>query len=245
MKTEKILGFKVCTEKEDIIIKNIWQDFENNIQNSIVNVNPEIIINNYKNSSFVEKMNMAKFQIPDGVGVIWALKKMGYNVEKRITGIDLMAKICEDSVKYKAQIFLYGSKEDTVKKAQIELENKYKGINIVGVCDGYQDEEIVLEKIKKSDANILFIGTGSPKQENFIFKYKEKLKNIKIFMPIGGSLDVISNNIKRAPNWIKKCNLEWLYRLIKEPKRFFRQLKLITFVRVVKKEAKKERKKIK
>lgn len=74
------------------------------------------------------------------------------------------------------------------------------------------------------------MGLGSPKQEEFILNYKDELKNIKIFMPVGGSFDVISKTLKRAPNWIIKLNLEWLYRAIKQPKRIFRQLKLIKFV---------------
>lgn len=76
----------------------------------------------------------------------------------------------------------------------------------------------------------MFVGLGSPRQEEFILKYKEKLENIKIFMPVGGSFDIISKTLKRAPNWMIKLNLEWLYRLIKQPRRIFRQLKLIRFI---------------
>ena len=144
-----------------------------------------------------------------------------------------MILICEESVKYNSKIFLYGSKAGVTEKAKQELEKLYPNISIVGTCSGYEEEKNAIEKINNSDANILFVGLGTPKQEDFIIKNKSKLKNIKIFMPIGGSFDVVSKNLKRAPNWMIKTNIEWLYRLFQEPKRFFRQLSLIKFIFLV------------
>ena len=115
-------------------------------------------------------------------------------------------------------------------------QNQKKSFQILkqcGTCNGFVEEDIAFNAIKNSGANILFVGLGSPKQEEFILNYKDKLKNVKIFMPVGGSFDVISKTLKRAPNWIIKLNLEWLYRVIKQPKRIFRQLKLIKFVFLV------------
>lgn len=141
-----------------------------------------------------------------------------------------MNEICMTSVNYNSKIFLYGAKPEVAEDTKKQLEKKYIGINIVGVCDGYISEEEAIENIKKVNPDILFIGLGSPKQEEFIVNNKSKLKSVKILMPVGGSFDVISNNLKRAPKWIIKINLEWLYRLIKQPKRIFRQVKLLKFI---------------
>lgn len=230
MEKEKILGFDVCITNQENLINNIFNDFNNNIRNFIVNINPEIVTKNYKHKELKNIFNSQKYQIPDGIGIIFASKLQKGNIKTRITGIDLMNAICKNSCKFNAPIFLYGSKEGISEKAKIELENLYSKINIVGTCSGYEDENIAIEKINKSNANILFVGLGSPKQEQFIIDNMEKLKNIKIFMPVGGSFDVISKSLKRAPNWVIKCNLEWLYRLFQEPKRFFRQLILIKFI---------------
>lgn len=230
MKKEKILGFDVCITDQNNLIKNIFDDFSNNIRNFIVNINPEIITKNYKNKKLKNIFNSQKYQIADGIGIIYASKLQKGNIKTRITGIDLMHAICEVSVNYSSSIFLYGSKENIVSQAQIELQKQYPKINIVGTCSGYEDEKIVIEKINKSNANILFVALGSPKQEQFIINNMNTLKNVKIFMPVGGSFDVISKTLKRAPNWVIKCNLEWLYRLFQEPKRFFRQLSLIKFI---------------
>ena len=233
MDKENILGFDICTLDLDNLIKKIFFDFENNICNFIININPEIITKNYKNKALINCFNEQKYQIPDGIGIVIASKINHGKLKERIAGIDLMNSICQESVKHDSKIFLYGAKNDISQKAKKELENTYAGINIVGTCNGFEDEKNVVDKINLSNANILFVGLGNPKQEEFIIKNKEILKNVKIFMPVGGSLDVISKTLKRAPNWIIKINLEWLYRLFQEPKRFFRQINLFKFIFLV------------
>lgn len=230
MEKEKILGFDVCITDSSNLIDNIFDDFKNNICNFVVNINPEIVTKNYKDKKLKNFFNSQKYQIPDGIGIIYASKLQKGKIRTRITGIDLMNLICEKSSDIHSPIFLYGSKDGISEKAKKELEKEYAGINIVGFCSGYENENIVIEKINKSNASILFVGLGSPKQEEFIIKNMDKLNNIKLVMPVGGSFDVISKTLKRAPNWIIKSNLEWLYRLFQEPKRFFRQLILIKFI---------------
>lgn len=236
MDKEKILGFEVITYSSEQLLKNIFNDYLNNEQLFIVNINPEIAVLNYKNEDLKKIFNKQKYQIPDGSGIVWASKKKKGNIKTRITGIDLMLKICEELQNYSSKIFLYGSRKDIVQKTEVELKAKYPKLNIVGICNGYEDENIVLDKIQQSNADIVFVGLGSPKQEEFIINNKEKLKNIKIFMPIGGSFDVVSKAKKRAPKWMIKSNIEWLYRLFQEPKRIFRQMKLLKFVWLVNRE---------
>lgn len=236
MEKEKILGFDVCNISEQELIEKIFEDYNNNIQNAIINVNPEIVINNYEDKKLVESFNAQKYQIPDGIGIVYASKINKGKIRQRIAGIDLLYKICEEAVKHNSRVFLYGTKQEILDKAKAELENQYKHINIVGTCNGFTDEDVVVERIKETKPDILFIGTGSPKQEKFMLKNKEKLSETKIFLPVGGSFDVISKTLKRAPDWMKKANLEWLYRLFQEPKRFFRQLKLLKFIYCVIKE---------
>ena len=236
MKKEKILGFNVCSIDEKELVNRIFLDYQNNEQSFIVNINPEIAVTNYNNKEFKEILNEQKYQIPDGTGIVWASKKNKGNIKQRITGIDLMIDICEKSQGYNARIFLYGSKPGIATLAKENLKNKFPKINIVGECNGYCDEKEVIYKIIESNADIVFVGIGTPKQENFIIENKEKFPSVKIFMPVGGSFDVISKTKKRAPNWVIKCNLEWLYRLFQEPKRIFRQFKLIKFMYLVRRE---------
>ena len=239
MEKEKILGFDIITYSLEKLLSEIYKDYLKNEQLFIVNINPEIAVKNYKEYKFKKNLNKQKYQIPDGSGIVWASKKKKGKIRERITGIDLMLKICEKSQEYKTKIFLYGAKQEIVEKAKEELKKNYPQINIVGKCNGYVDEIKAVEEIKKSGADIVFVGLGSPKQEEFIINNREKLNSVRIFMPVGGSFDVISKTKKRAPKWIIKINLEWLYRLIQEPKRIFRQVKLIKFIYLVLKEKKK------
>ena len=119
------------------------------------------------------------------------------------------------------------------KKRNLNQKNPIQESKQSGTCNGFVTEDFAFNSIQNSGANILFVGLGCPKQEEFILKYKDKLKNIKLFMPVGGSFDVISKSLKRAPNWIIKLNLEWLYRVLKQPKRIFRQLNSIKFIFLV------------
>lgn len=240
MQKESVLGFKVCSYKKQELLKKIFEDYAKGEKLFIVNVNPEIAVSNYKNDNFKLKLNKQKYQIPDGTGIVWASNKNNGKIQERITGIDLMLTLIEESEKYLSRIFLYGAKQEVVEKAKQELEKNHSNINIVGICNGYEDEKIALSKIQKSNPDIVFVALGSPKQEEFILNNIDKMKSVKIIMPVGGALDVISNTKKRAPNCMIKCNIEWLYRLFQEPKRIFRQMKLVKFVYLVLKNKKGE-----
>lgn len=233
MNKEKILGFDVCTYNEEQLLNNIFEDYSKNEQLFIVNVNPEIAVSNYKNKELKKNLNKQKYQIPDGSGIVWASKKKKGNIKERITGIDLMLKICEKSQDYGSNVYLYGSAEGIAEKAKQELKKRFPKITIVGTSNGYEQEEDIIKTLKDTQIDILFVGLGSPKQEEFIIKHKNELKNIRILMPVGGSFDVISNTKKRAPKWMIQCNLEWLYRLLQEPKRIFRQMNLIKFIFII------------
>ena len=185
MEKEKILGFDVCNIDEQELLKNLMEDYKNNVQNVVLSVNPEIVINNYKDKKMVSKFNMQKYQIPDGIGIVYASKINKGRIKKRITGIDFMYKLCEEAVKNNSRVYLYGTQQQIIDKAKIEIENKYPGIQIVGTCNGFTDEDVVVERIKETKPDILIVGTGSPKQENFIINNKEKLPTVKIFMPVG------------------------------------------------------------
>ena len=228
--SEYYLGLKTTTKNKEEIVKEV---FNKKKQVIIFNVNPLICINFKNNLKMRKIINLEGFNIPDGNGIVLASKLTSNNLKDSIPGIELMESICENSVTNKYSIYLYGAKEDSVVKAKINLEKKYANINIVGYTNGYEKENIVLKDIELKKPDILFVALGSPKQEEFIIRNKKRLKNIKIIMPVGGSFDVISNNLKRAPKIFQKLKIEWLYRMLREPKRFIQVFKLIYFILLV------------
>ena len=233
MAMSKILGFKVSDLNKEEILKKIDLDLKKSKTNIIFNINPVIVTNFYKDDVCKKEFNKESYQIPDGVGILFASKLNGNKIKKRITGIDIFNDICKIACDNKYKIVLYGGRSGVGIKCRDKLLKMYPNIKSIDVINGYVDEKKALKKIKKLGADILFVGTGSPKQEKFIIDNKEKFKNIKLIMPIGGTLDVICGDLKRAPKIFLKLNLEWFYRMIKEPKRIKDCGKLIKFVFLV------------
>ncbi|MFA5104450.1 MAG: polysaccharide pyruvyl transferase CsaB [Candidatus Margulisiibacteriota bacterium] len=193
----------------------------------ILTPNPEIIMSARKDKKLLELLNSSDLNIPDGIGIVAAAKLLGTPLQGRLTGIDFMTSILENTRKNSCKIFLLGSAPGIAENAAKNMPD----INIVGTHHGYfkdEEDEKVLALIKKARPDILFVGLGSPRQEQWIAKYYKEI-GAPVNMVIGGSLDILSGNVRRAPVVFQKTGTEWLYRLAKEPKRWKRQLNLAGF----------------
>ncbi len=226
-----ILGFKAYNKGKKTLLKEISEDDSKQI--IIYNINPLITSNFYNKSEYVKEFNSQNYNIPDGFGIILASRMKHGSIDNQIAGVELVEDLCVLASEKKYRVFLYGSKKDVIKKAKTNLEEKYKDLNIVGFIDGYVNQKEALKSIKECKPDVLFVALGSPKQEEFIINNKKSLANIKIIMPVGGSFDVISGSVKRAPKFFIKMHLEWLYRMIKEPKRIKQNTGLIKFLWLV------------
>jgi N-acetylglucosaminyldiphosphoundecaprenol N-acetyl-beta-D-mannosaminyltransferase len=227
---ETILGVDVSTDNYDALTAKLLKRIDNREKAFIVAINPEKIIKAQEDPSLMKLLNSADFQIPDGIGVILASKFKGGQIRERVTGIDMMLKLCETAAKHQKRIFLYGGKPGRADEAKVKLEEMYPGIQIAGTLHGYEkDQQIVRETINQSQADIIFVAMGSPAQENWIVANKDML-HPSVYQGVGGSFDVISGKIERAPESFQKMGLEWLYRLMKEPWRIKRQAVLPLFL---------------
>ncbi len=194
-----------------------------------------------KDNQYLNITKKADLVTPDGAGILWATATLDYPLIERITGIDLINQICHSAVKKKYRIYLLGAKEGVIEKTAKSLEKKYPGINIVGYhhgyfsraenipCQGENSEKEIIREIKKKRPDFLLVGMGVPKQEFWISKYKDEL-GIPVCIGIGGSFDVLSGKIPRAPLWMQNHGMEWIFRLIKEPKRVKRAMALPYFM---------------
>lgn len=216
-----IIDMSIAIEQIDNLIKSNYKG------NYIFAINAEKIIALQKDSFLKKMAEEATLLIPDGIGAVIAIKLL-YGIKvQRVPGVDLMHNICMEASKKVYKIYIYGAREEVNKKSVEKLKAAYPGINIVGRCNGYLREEKMDELVKEineSQADILFIALGSPKQEKWIQKYLPKLTSVKVCQGIGGTLDTIVGQVKRAPEIYRKLGLEWLYRLVKEPKRIKRQI---------------------
>ncbi|WP_394138507.1 WecB/TagA/CpsF family glycosyltransferase [Cytobacillus oceanisediminis] len=227
---ENILGVDVSKDNYDTLIQKLLKDIDEKRKSFIVAINPEKIMKAQEDEELRTLLNRADYQIPDGIGVILASKLKGGEIRERVTGIDTMLKLCEAATKHGKRVFLYGAKPGVADEAKEKLEEMFPGIQIAGTLNGYEkDQDVIINTINESKADILFVALGSPAQENWIVANKEKLYP-SVFQGVGGSYDVISGKIERAPEAFQKAGLEWFYRLMKEPWRLKRQLILPKFL---------------
>ena len=194
-----------------------------------------------KDKKYLNITKKANLVTPDGAGILWAAATLDNPLIERITGIDLINNICQSAVEKGYRLYLLGSKEGVIEKAVKRLENKYPGINIVGHHHGYftlgdaenhqteKSEKEIIREIKQKKPDFLLVGLGVPKQELWISKYKDEL-GVPVCIGIGGSFDVLSGKIPRAPLWMQNHGMEWIFRLIKEPKRVKRVIALPYFM---------------
>lgn len=185
----------------------------------VVTINPEMILSAKSNPDFAEIINSAELVIPDGIGVQLGLKILGHNV-RRIAGIEFGRKLID---KFASQPTAFvGAKPEIIQKAVENLKKEVPNLDAVYVQDGYfKDDDRVLDELTATNPKLVLVALGSPKQEIFISKAKNLLPNA-LFIGLGGSFDVWSGVVERAPEIWQKLGLEWLYRTVKEPKRFKR-----------------------
>ena len=196
-------------------------EYAKNISGQVVTINPEMISNARVDKEFAQIINSAELVIPDGIGVEIGLKILGYNV-KRIAGITFSYRMIEECAKSSQSVALVGAKPEIVQKAKENLEKEISGLYVTYAHDGYfQNDEEIINELKIRQPRLVLCALGSPKQEEFILKAKQFLPN-SLFVGVGGSFDVWSGVVERAPEIYQKLGLEWLYRTVKEPKRFKR-----------------------
>ena len=192
------------------------------LQHVVVNVAK--IVNMQKDPVLAESVKACELINIDGMGVVFGARFLGHNVPERVAGVDLFHELLAMSAKRDFPVFLLGATEEVVSKTVEVVKAQNPNLNIAGYHDGYfwQDEEAVVTKIRESGAKLLFVAITSPKKENFINKWQDKL-GVDFVMGVGGTFDVVAGKVKRAPQWMQKAGLEWLYRVIQEPGRMWKR----------------------
>jgi len=202
---------------------------------TIFTPNPEIIMLAQKDKKFKEVLNGADLLLADGIGVVIASKLLRDPLPERVTGIDTGEFILSLASELSLPVFLLGAKEGVGERAAKEIKARYPHIRIVGVHHGYfeksgMENEAVIQQINASGARILFVCFGAPIQEIWISENKSRLKSVKLYTGLGGALDVWAKDVRRAPKLLQSIGLEWLWRILKEPRRASFLLKMPAFL---------------
>lgn len=207
----------------------------------VVTPNVDHIVQLEKDHELQEVYKNADLILTDGKPLIWISNYYKTPIKEKVSGSDLFPLLCEIAEKRGYKMFFLGAAEGVAAQAAINLKKRYNNLEVSGIYSppyGFEKNEAevnkIIEMVRKSDADILIVGLGAPKQEKFIFKYHDKLK-VPISLGLGASLDFEAGNVKRAPKWMQKTGFEWLFRITQDPKRMFKRyviddLKIIRLV---------------
>jgi len=196
----------------------------------VVTPNPEIVMLCREDSEMAAAVSEAALCLPDGIGVIYGAKILGRPLREKVPGADFAERVFAEMAKKGKRLFLFGAKPGVAEKAGENIAEKYPGIIICGSADGYfKDDAPIIAAINEAKPDFLLVCLGAPKQEKWMKANAEKLC-VPLMAGLGGSLDVYAGVVERAPEKWRRHNLEWLYRLLKQPTRFKRMLKLPLFL---------------
>lgn len=214
-------------------VDSIGRLIEGQRQTFIAAINPEKLYRAQFDSELKSLLNNANITICDGIGAAMAGRVLNGKMVPRITGVALFYELIQAAEKRGWKIFLLGAAPDVNEQARLALSAANPALNIVGSLDGFfKNSDEAITAINKTGADILFVAMGSPRQEVWIQQNRDKI-NASVLMGVGGTFDIVSGRIRRAPKIFRKTGTEWLYRLIREPKRFRRQLVLPKFMWLV------------
>ncbi len=196
----------------------------------IVTPNPEVVMTCREDAKAAEAVGHASMVLPDGIGIIYGARILGRPLPERVPGADFALGMFSQMAKSGKSVFLLGAKAGVAELAAEKLAAQFPGLRIAGTNDGYfKDDGPVIDRINKAAPDLLLVCLGAPRQEKWMYANRDRL-NVRLMAGLGGSLDVYAGVVERAPESWQKLNLEWLYRLKKEPKRLGRMMKLPKFL---------------
>lgn len=228
---ELILGLPVDQITYGDILTEVPKFLASNRKMSIISVNPQIALEAKKYPSVVDLIEKSTHRIPDGIGIVLVSKMTGGKIKERVAGFDLMVKLLEYADKTQKKCFFYGAKPEILKSTIKNIHKDYPNLIVAGSIDGYTkmtNHEIVTQ-MNAVQPDFVFVALGFPRQELWLAENMASV-NGRVFQDVGGSFDVLSGHVKRAPEFFIKTHLEWLYRSLSNPTRIGRIVQLPIFV---------------
>lgn len=227
----RIYGVPVSKMSMSQTVAYLTNVIEQRQPHQVITANPIMVMAAQEDPAYLSMMQRAELIVPDGTGVVWAANYVGEPVVERVPGYDLIHELMKVGESKGWKVYLLGASNEVIQTAAEKLRTTYPGIKLVGVRDGYfkdeQDAEVI-QDIVDAAPDILLVGRAAANQEPWIGKYKQQI-SVPVMMGVGGSFDVLSGKLKRAPVLFQKLRLEWFYRLVQEPWRYKRMLLLPKF----------------
>ena len=227
-----ILGVKVDAVTMAQAVERVEKLIAEKNSSIVATANAEMLLRATHDDELKNILNAASLVVPDGAGTVWAARHLGKHMPERVAGFDLVQELMKLAPVKGWKFFLFGSAPGIADKAKLKAEELYPGIKIVGTRNGYftaADEPEIISQIKNSRADVLLAALGVPKQEKWLAKFRDELQ-IPVSIGVGGTFDVMAGVVKRAPLWMQRAKLAWLFRAMLQPSRAGRLVALPKFV---------------
>ena len=232
LKQVEILGVNVNSLTMSQAVEAVQQFIAEKKVALVATANAEMLMRSTQDEELKDILNQADLVVPDGAGTVWAAGHLGEPMPERVAGFDLAQELMREAPARGDRIYFFGSAPGVADKAKAKAEELYPGIQVVGTRNGFfteADEPGIIAEIKAARPDILLAALGVPKQEKWLKKHMQELQ-VPVSIGVGGTLDVMAGVMERAPLWMQKAKLEWLFRGLKQPSRAGRLLALPKFV---------------
>lgn len=238
--TEKfveILGVSFIDTTLQQFVGTLNDSIEHNEKRFVVTANPEIVMNANKDKNYMEDIKKADYVTADGIGIVKAAQLLNTPLPERVAGYEIMMELLKLANENSYKVYFIGATEDTLDKMIQNVKRDYGNLEIVGSHHGFFDwsDNQIAEEVIETEPDLVFLALGAPRQEKWISQHLH-LFNKGIFIGVGGCFDVIAGTVKRAPVVWQKANLEWLYRIMKQPARIKRSIAIPQFIMQIFKE---------
>jgi N-acetylglucosaminyldiphosphoundecaprenol N-acetyl-beta-D-mannosaminyltransferase len=230
--TARILGLPLHCLGMDEAVERVAQFIGSRRPHLVVTLGTEMVMQARHDERFRQVAQGADLLVPDSIGVVWAARRQGFKVG-RVAGIDLLGRLAERGAREGWRFYFLGARPGVAEEAAARLVERHPGLVVAGCQDGFfKDDRAAVDAIAAARADILLVALGSPRQELWCREHGEAL-GVPVAMGVGGSFDVLAGRVQRAPAWMRRFGLEWLYRLWLQPSRFIRMLALPRFALTV------------
>jgi N-acetylglucosaminyldiphosphoundecaprenol N-acetyl-beta-D-mannosaminyltransferase len=228
----RLLGVPVHRVTMAETVNQIARYMESSRLHQIATVNPEFVMKAQEDAQFMQVLQQADLCIPDGIGLLYAARRYGRRLPERVPGSELVYHLAEAAAAHGWRLFLLGAQPGIAEEAAQILCRRYSDLTVAGAHAGSPDpveDETIVARINASRAGLLYVAYGAPRQDKWIARNRDALETVRVAIGVGGALDFIAGRATRAPLWLRRLNLEWLYRLLREPWRWRRMLALPRF----------------
>lgn len=226
-----LFGVRVHAVSMDEAVRHILRFVQENVPRQVATADSSMVMMAQSDSDLREIINSADMVTPDSIGILWACRRRGIAMPERVSGVDLVARLAQVSMQTGLKLYFLGAQPGVADEAAQQLQRAYPGVQIVGCHHGYfppEAEASVVEQIREAHPDVLCVAMGIPKQEKWIDRHRKTL-GVPVSIGVGGTFDVLSGRVRRAPLWMQRIGMEWLWRVAHNPRKVSKVMLLPKF----------------